>query len=90
MVVKIPRGGVRTRHTAVLRVNDDFEVYLDTFDESNEDDERIGECHHCNESGTYVTDCDNCEDMLFLFYVTIDYKKLIKKQVIIKSSYYLL
>ena len=31
MVVKIPRGGVRTRHTAVLRVNDNSEVYLDTI-----------------------------------------------------------
>ena len=31
MVVIIPRGGARTRRTAVLRVNDNSEVYLDTI-----------------------------------------------------------
>ena len=67
MAVEIPCDGARTRRTAVLRVNDNSEVYLDITDESNEGDERTGECSHCNESGTCGTNCDNCEDIVFLF-----------------------
>ena len=59
MVVQIPRGGKRTRLTTVLRVNNNSEVYSDTTDESNEIDERTGECLHYNDSGTYGTKCDN-------------------------------
>ena len=65
VVRELPRGGSRTRRTAVLRINDISEVYFNTTDESNEDDE--GEYPHCNDSGTYGTNCDNCEDMSFIF-----------------------
>ena len=59
MVVEIPSGGERTRRTAVLKVTDNSEVYLDNTDESNEYDRRIGEYPHYNESGTYGSNCDN-------------------------------
>ena len=65
MGVDIPRVGTKTRCKVVSRVNDNSDVYLNTTDESNEDDE--GEYPHCNDSGTYGTNCDNCEDMSFIF-----------------------
>ena len=63
--VDIPRVGTKTRCKVVSRVNDNSDVYLNTTDESNEDDE--GEYPHCNDSGTYGTNCDNCEDISFIF-----------------------
>ena len=75
MVWELPRGGSRTRRTAVLRVNNISEVYLDTTDESNEDDEggegekRTGGCPLCSDISTYGTNCenDNCEDRKKLY-----------------------
>ena len=70
VVRELPRGGARTRRTAVLRINDISEVYFNTTDECNEDDEgeegekRTGECPLCSDISTYGTNCenDNCED----------------------------
>ena len=58
-------GGVRTKRTVGLRTNENAQVDLDSSDESSEDDERFGDCYHCEDSGMYGTNCDNddCEDM---------------------------
>ena len=78
VIVELPHGEAKTRRTAVLWVNDTFEVYLDTNDESNEDDidnddaednTKTGEYPLCNEIGTYSTNCENnnCEDREMLY-----------------------
>ena len=38
---------------------------LESSDESIDDDEKLGDCCHCGDSGMYGTSCDNdnCEDM---------------------------
>ena len=48
-------GGARTRRTGDL----------ESSDESIDDDEKLGDCCHCGDSGMYGTECDNddCEDM---------------------------
>ena len=69
MFVERLSGGARTRYTSVLRTNENAEVYLDSSDESSEDDERTGEYYHCGDSCMYGTnyDNDNCEDMGTLY-----------------------
>ena len=58
-------GGARTRRTVGLRSNETTQADLESSDESIDDDEKLGDCWHCGDSGMYGTECDNddCEDM---------------------------
>ena len=62
-------GGARTRRTVGLRSNESTQADLESFDESIDDDEKLGDCWHCGDSGMYGTSCDNddCEDMGTLY-----------------------
>ena len=66
--------------------DDTSEIDLETSDESNEideddeDDAITCECSHCNKSGTYGTNYDNCEKICYFFlYNDWSWKDVIRK-----------
>ena len=67
--VKRLSGGARTKRTVGLRKNENSQADLESFDESIDNDEKLGDCYHCGDSGMCSTNCDNddCEDMGTLY-----------------------